>query len=135
IYAIVQEDNTEVPRLTYHFQNNDGTDYNFLTASGMQVHHQIIKDGESLGEVGIPTIKAGEHFNGWYTYDPTTGKYGDPVKFGEPITVTETKEIYVRPFMSKVATVTLYDDSAGKSILERYQGPLDSAGNTFTSRI
>lgn len=129
IYAIVQEDNTEVPRLTYHFQNNDGTDYNFLTASGMQVHHQIIKDGESLGEVGIPTIKAGEHFNGWYTYDPTTGKYGDPVKFGEPITVTETKEIYVRPFMSKVATVTLYDDSAGKSILERYQVPLDSSGN------
>lgn len=39
IYAIVQEDNTEVPRLTYHFQNNDGTDYDFLTASGMQVHH------------------------------------------------------------------------------------------------
>lgn len=129
IYAIVQEDNTEVPRLTYHFQNNDGTDYDFLTASGMQVHHQIIKDGESLGEVGIPTIKAGEHFNGWYTYDPTTGKYGDPVKFGEPITVTETKEICVRPFMSKVATVTLYDDSAGKSILERYQVPLDSSGN------
>lgn len=129
IYAIVQTDNTLVPRYTYHFQNTDGSDYNFLTSSGLQIHHQIIKDGGILGEVGIPKIKAGEHFIGWYSYDPITGKYGQEVKFGVPIAVTETKEIYVRPYMSKVATVTLYDDVDGKNILEKYEVPLDDSGN------
>ncbi|WP_159564044.1 InlB B-repeat-containing protein [Streptococcus halichoeri] len=128
IYAIVQADNSIVPRFTYHFQNNDGTDYHFLTDSGLQTHQQILKNGESLGEVGIPIIKPGEHFNGWYTYDLATGKYGDPIVFGQPVTVTQTKEIIVRPFMNKIATVTLFDDSAGKNIYERYEVPLDSSG-------
>lgn len=129
IYAIVQADNTVVPRLTYHFQNADGTDYTFLTNSGLSTSRQILKNGDSLAEVGIPTIKPGEHFQGWYLYDTTTGKYGDPITFGEPVTVTETKDVYVRPVMSNVATITLFDDAAGTHVYERYEVPLDNTGN------
>lgn len=129
IYAIVQADNTEVPRITYHFQNSDGTDYTFLTNSGLATPHQILKNGDVLAEVGIPTIKPGEHFQGWYLYDLTTGKFGEPVIFGEPVTVTETKEVYVRPVMKNVATITLFDDTAGTHVLERYEVPLDTSGN------
>ncbi|EFR43704.1 InlB B-repeat-containing protein [Streptococcus pseudoporcinus] len=128
IYAIVQADNTQVPRITYHFQNADGTNYTFLTNSGLSTSQQILKNGDSLAEVGIPTIKPGEHFQGWYLYDTSTGKYGEPVTFGQPVNVTETKEVYVRPVMSNVATITLFDDAAGTHVYERYEVPLDNSG-------
>lgn len=128
IYAIVQGDVT-VPRATYHFENADGTDYTFLTSSGKAVHEQVLKNGESLKGVGIPIVSSNQHFNGWYLYDKTTGRFGDRIEFDVPIPVTETKDIYVRPSYGKIAYVTLYDSPDGGAILDRHEFVLNSNGD------
>lgn len=128
IYAIVQGDVT-VPRATYHFENADGTDYTFLMSSGKAVHEQVLKNGESLKGVGIPIVSSNQHFNGWYLYDKTTGRFGDRIEFDVPIPVTETKDIYVRPSYGKIAYVTLYDSPDGGAILDRHEVALNSSGS------
>ncbi|MFC3927872.1 InlB B-repeat-containing protein [Streptococcus caprae] len=130
IYAIVLPDGTEVPRATYHFENADGSVYYFMTNTGQQTDIQIIKNGEALGTVGIPIVDGTHEFNGWYLYDKTTNTYGEKVVFDDPISVTETKDIYVRPSFGEVAYVTLYEDTAGTIILEKNQVNLENGTGT-----
>lgn len=121
IYAIVQPDGSRLPRVTYEFQNSDGTPYYFKTSAGTDTNIQIVKDGESLHGVGIPYVGDDQHFNGWYEYNAATGSLGEEVHVEKPIDVTEEKTVIVRPSYGQVAYVTFYDNTNGTVILERHQ--------------
>lgn len=130
VYAIVQN-GEEIPRLTYHFENADGSRYDFVTSSGQTTDVQILKNNESLSGVGIPKVSGNQHFNGWFVYDKTTDTYKEEVIFDKPISVTQTKDIYVRPNYGTVAYVSFYDDAAGTTILERSQVILENGSTTI----
>lgn len=82
IYAIIGTDESgHKARVKYVFQNADGTPYKFTNTAGETVDNQIIKNGESLENVGIPAINPdGQTFNGWYLYS-SEGLTGNKVSF------------------------------------------------------
>ena len=108
VYAIIEgeELGQDIPyRATYEFYNTDGTKYYFKDAADNDVYTQILKDGEALEEVGIPTIGASQNakFVGWYVWND--GSYGDKVEIGEPISVAQNKTIKLRPKMQGIVNV------------------------------
>ena len=88
VYAIVDKENNEHQiRVKYVFENEDGTPYEFQNSNGEFVSYQIIKNGESLDNVGIPPLNAdGETFNGWYIY-ANGSLTGEKIVFDSPITI------------------------------------------------
>lgn len=110
VYAIVKPDGTTVPRYTYRFQTVDGQAFQFKNDSNQLTNTQIIKTGESLYNVGLPPLTSGQTFKGWFIYDTATNQYGDQVTFQQPVTVTTTKDIYVRPKIESTAYATFYID-------------------------
>ncbi|WP_238386421.1 InlB B-repeat-containing protein [Streptococcus sp. S784/96/1] len=129
IYAIVQN-GKEVPRHTYKFQNADGSEYKFINKSGDEISEQIIKNGEELHGVGIPITAHGQHFNGWFIWNEDQRTLEEAIKFDEPITVNESKTIYIRPSMGNMVYLTVYDDEDGKIILEKEQLALNGGSVT-----
>ncbi|MGT2895829.1 InlB B-repeat-containing protein [Streptococcus entericus] len=130
VYAIVQNA-TPLPRITYRFENTDGTPFTFKTASNADASQQVLKNGESLKDVGIPVIAVNKHFEGWYYYDKASNTYGEQVVFNQPIRVTATQERIIRPKYSSIAYVTFYDDAAGTVILQREQLALTNGRGTY----
>lgn len=76
-------------RATYEFYNSNNTPYSFKNDAGKIQTSQILKNGESLEDVGIPTVGATQNtkFEGWFDED------GHKVEFGVPVSVTENKTI------------------------------------------
>ena len=121
VYAIIETGATATgePRATYHFQNSDGTPYYFMNTAGKQVDVQILKNGETLENVGIPDIDVtNESFNGWYYW--RNGSFGSKVEFG-PVSVTGNDDIYIRANIGEVAYLTFYEDAEGTIVLDRVQ--------------
>lgn len=129
IYAIVDDGSTidDKERMTFYFlvENDAGVDVPFLfpNDSGNMVDNQILKNGESLQDVGLPPIHVEDNqtFNGWYYYDPDTQTFGEKVEFNTPITVTETGKTYIKANIGTSYYLTFYEDSNGGNILSKKQ--------------
>ena len=111
VYAIVDGSTADGRyRATYYFQNADGSPYYFQNTAGETVNNQILKDGETLENVGVPNIDVtDETFNGWY-YWTEDGGYGSEVQFGA-VSVTGNDTIYIRANVGEVAYLTFYEDA------------------------
>ena len=117
VYAILDDGSTVIPgqehRLTYEFYNSDGTPYVFKDVTGADQTTQIIKNGEALEDVGIPTIGASQNakFVGWYVWNGESatdenGTYGEPVVLGQTITgITEDNTIMLKAKMQGIVNV------------------------------
>ncbi|MBP5255243.1 MAG: InlB B-repeat-containing protein, partial [Lachnospiraceae bacterium] len=120
VYAVISGEET-TDRITYHFLDGNGNPYSFLNRAGQTVTTQIIKNGESLQEIPAPGLIDNQAFNGWYYYNQDTDTWGDLVEFGKTITVTETKDVYIKAHYGNVIYVTFWQYAAGKVVLERRQ--------------
>ncbi|MBR2809383.1 MAG: hypothetical protein IKE33_04070 [Erysipelotrichaceae bacterium] len=159
IYAIVDESSEDhSTRVKYVFQNADGSDYMFYNTGNQQVNFQIVKNGESLEDVGIPTILDGDVFQGWYIYDSENDEYtGFKLTFGDAITIekdaaataiTSTSVrisaadnqsgeggenpdyvIYVRPYFGPVYYITFYNAVNDEIIYTKKQVPVGAQYN------
>ncbi len=105
----------ETPVVTYNFVDGAGNPYPFLNTAGQTVTSQKIKNGEALLEVPAPGLYNNQAFVGWFYED------GTEVKFGEAITVTETKDVTIKAYYGSVIYVTFWQYAAGKVVLERKQ--------------
>lgn len=130
VYAIVEGDDIVTHQITYHFLDGEDKPYRFLNTAGETVSTQIIKNGEALQEVPAPGLLNNQAFNGWYYYDKDTKEYGAEVKFGEPITVTETKDVYIKAHYGNVIYVTFWQYAAGRVVLERKQLAVNESTGT-----
>lgn len=158
VYAIVgTESYDHAVRVKYIFQNADGSGYTYKNTAGQTIDNQIIKNGESLENVGIPEIDAGgQTFNGWYIYQ-NGSLTGEKISFGSAITVTtgatatnitatrvdiadvdnEAKEdktqpdytIYVRPSFGPVHYITFWNEVDGQVIYSKIQVPKGATYN------
>jgi len=129
IYVIATEETVKA-RVTYQFQNADGTAFTFQNTAGQSVSTQIIKDGDALQNVGLPAIEEGQKFQGWYVCEGEN--YTQEVSFGTPITVNDTddgKVITVRPYFGDVGYLVFYEDAAGTNVLTKKQVPLNTENN------
>ncbi|MBQ3405033.1 MAG: InlB B-repeat-containing protein, partial [Oscillospiraceae bacterium] len=105
VYAIVAGDDTPADdqpyRTTYEFYNADGSKYYFKDAAGRDQYTQILKDGEKLEDVGIPTVGASSNakFVGWYDDN------GNKVEVGENKTVTANTTIRLTAKMQGIVNV------------------------------
>ena len=123
IYLIATHDaegdeDVKTPRITYHFLNEDGTPYKFLNKAGEEVDTQIVKNGESLQDVGSPVTGINKSFTGWYVAEKSGGSYSvktpaEQVLFDTAITVTEDADVYVMPVYGDAYVVTFYDKPQG----------------------
>ncbi|MBQ5436453.1 MAG: hypothetical protein IIU32_02085, partial [Firmicutes bacterium] len=131
VYAIVDPEDDGPARDTYYFEKADGNPFLFYNTAGDQVDNQIIKDGEYLEDVGLPTILANQTFLGWYVYDKTAGTFGDKITFGEARTVEEGEDhtFYVRPKYDTVVYLTFYNNAEGSIIKDRVQVIVTSGEN------
>lgn len=118
VFAIIDKDK-ELPRITYEFQNVDGTPFEFKNSSGIGQTNQIVKNGDSLIEIGTPEVNDNKTFQGWFEYDVATNTYGKKVIFNEPLSVTETKTIIVRPVFEEVLYLTIYSNIEGELIQQK----------------
>ncbi|MBQ6261091.1 MAG: InlB B-repeat-containing protein [Firmicutes bacterium] len=136
IYLIQEEEGGDIvtPRRKYNFEvpvrdeNGEPTGeyepYEFINTGGYYVTYQYIKTGDSLEDVGTPYVNGDEKFSGWYLFDKTTGRQGEQIVFGQPITVTETAEetqYYVRPGFGTVYYINYYETTYESQILTRKQ--------------
>lgn len=119
VYVIIDgaEPGEETPyRTTYEFYNADGTDYYFVDAANNLQHTQILKNGESLEDVGLPTKGASQNakFIGWFDED------GNEVKIGEPLSVTENGTVKLTAKYQAIVNVffvTAVDEEGNRSIV------------------
>ena len=126
VYAVVEGEEIVTKQITFKFLDGEGNPYPFLNKAGQTVTEQIIKNGESLQEVPAPGLLGENSFNGWYYWnDPN---WGEQVVFDQPITVTETKTVYIKAHYGDVIYVTFYQYAAGRVVLERKQIPANSEG-------
>lgn len=146
VYAIVGEDLPQPPRVTYEFIDPNNPNFTFVDKAGNQQTTQIIKDGEVLQDVGLPTINEGETFSGWYLYNGNTSI--GAINFGSPISISygtagagsqldtgsividpselnadKTLHVTVKAYFGDVVYLTFYEDAAGTNILTRHQIP------------
>ena len=159
VYAIVESDDIpQPPRVTYEFEDPNNADFYFIDKAGHQQTTQIIKDGEVLQDVGLPTIPSGEVFQGWYLYngDNAIGKiaFESPIAVaygtagaGSTIDVSSitidpsllnadgTFHVKVKAYFGEVVYVTFYEDAAGTNILNRIQLPKGSQYNITTQEV
>jgi len=144
VYAIVGSDLPQPPRVTYEFVDPNNADFTFLDTAGNPQKTQIIKNGEVLQDVGLPTIGAGQTYQGWYLYngDTSVGK----ISFDTPISVAYgeagsgstitlgaitidpedldddgTLHVTVKAYFGDVIYLTFYEDAAGTNISNRIQ--------------
>lgn len=110
VFAIVNKDGTKIYRHTYQFQNSDGSPYVFSSVQGQQTSSQIVKDGETLIDVGQPISKDNQEFQGWFVYDETTGQYGNKITFNQVLSVREDKTVSVRPVYHETVALTLFEE-------------------------
>ena len=131
VYAVVDPADDGPARDTYYFEKADGTPFLFYNTAGDQVDNQIIKNGEYLEDVGLPTILATQTFLGWYLYDKDAGTFGDKITFGEARTVEQgaNHTFYVRPKLETVVYLTFYNDAEGFIIKDRVQVIVTSGTN------
>lgn len=93
IYAIVgDEQDDHKARVKYIFQNADGSSYTFTNTAGEVVDNQIIKSGESLENVGTPSVDVeSQTFQGWALYKKNGEEYelisAEFLPFDTPITI------------------------------------------------
>ncbi len=138
IYAIIEDDVEVVPRRTYHFVRlNEETGalepYLFYNQAHELVDNQIIKNGDDLEPINTPYIPDEETWGGWRVvniegYDPdntssqnyTSLSYGRDVVFDEPLTVTQTEDIYVIPFFGHYHTATFIDYLFNEDVVTGY---------------
>lgn len=110
VYGVI---GTEPIRRTYVFHNADGSEYIFKDEDGNKTSKQIIKNGESLQDPGIP-VGTGE-FLGWYTKDDNGNYTESPVAIGSAISFTDeassTINVYAR-FSTDI--IVSYHDEDGK---------------------
>ena len=126
VYAVVEGEEIVTKQITFKFLDGEGNPYPFLNKAGQTVTEQIIKNGESLQEVPAPGLLGENSFNGWYYWnDPN---WGEQVVFDVPITVTETKTVYIKAHYGDVIYVTFYQYAAGRVVLERKQIPANAEG-------
>ena len=105
VYAIVEGGegtaDDQPYRTTYEFYNADGTEYYFKDAAGRDQYTQILKDGEILEDVGIPTKGASQNakFVGWYDED------GNKVEVGVAKEVKANKTIKLTAKLQGIVNV------------------------------
>ena len=131
VYAIVDPADDGPARDTYYFEKADGNPFLFYNTAGDQVDNQIIKDGEYLEDVGLPTILANQTFLGWFLYDKDSNTFGEKITFGEARTVEEgaNHTFYVRPKYDTVVYLTFYNNAEGSIIKDRVQVIVTSGEN------
>ncbi len=145
VYAIVPYDGIPQPaRVTFEFEDPNNADFTFIDRAGNPQTTQIIKNGEDLQDVGLPTIPEGETFGGWFIYDgdeiveavsfesAISVAYGedgagstvsassitiDPADLGED----GTYHVKVKAFFGEVVYLTFYEDAGGNNILNKIQ--------------
>ena len=106
VYAVIEggpgTEDDQPYRTTYEFYESDGTTpYVFKNKIGEEVDNQILKNGEVLEDVGLPTgSDANSKFLGWYD------ESGNLVPTDEPKTVTETKTIKLIATFETVYNIT-----------------------------
>ena len=159
VYAIVEEDGIPQPaRVTFEFEDPNNADFTFIDKAGNPQTTQIIKYGEKLQDVGLPTIPEGETFNGWFIYNgenPVEAISFDSaiaVAYGEAgagssvsasrITIDPedldqdgTYHVQVKAFFGEVVYLTFYEDAAGTNILNRIQIAKGSEYNIATQTV
>lgn len=159
IYAIVESDGLpQPPRVTFEFSDPNNADFTFIDKAGHEQTTQIIKDGEKLQDVGLPTIPEGETFNGWFIYngetpvEAITFDSAIAVAYGEagagssvsasgitidPNDLNEdgTYHVQVKAFFGEVVYLTFYEDAAGTNILNRIQIAKGSEYNIATQTV
>lgn len=105
VYAIIDgdpgTDDDQPYRTTYEFYNADGSKYYFKDAAGKDQYTQILKDGETLEDVGIPTqgASANAKFVGWYDEN------GNKVEVGEAKSVNANKTIKLTAKLQGIVNV------------------------------
>lgn len=110
VYAVIE--GSEGPaddqpyRTTYEFYNGDGTEYYFKDAAGRDQYTQILKNGEILEDVGIPTKGASQNakFVGWYVWN-SDGTLGEKVEVGQAQAVTSNTTIRLKAKMQGIVNV------------------------------
>ncbi len=159
IYAIVESDGLpQPPRVTFEFSDPNNPNFTFIDKAGHEQTTQIIKNGEVLQDVGLPTIPEGEKFNGWFIYNgdnPVEAISFDSaiaVAYGEagagstisassitidPNDLNEdgTYHVQVKAFFGEVVYLTFYEDAAGTNILNRIQIAKGSEYNIATQTV
>ena len=154
VYAIVGTDeNAHQVRVKYVFQDAEGNPFLFLDEAGESVDNQIIKNGESLENVGLPELNADDQtFNGWYIYDTVNNNFtGYQITFDKPISISAGAEttsvtgdrveisdadntavsnpanpdytVYVRPSCGEVRYITFWNEVDGKIVYTKIQVP------------
>ena len=88
-------------RATYEFYNADGSKYFFKDAANRDKFTQILKDGEALEDVGIPTQGASQNakFVGWFDEE------GNRVEIGEKQSVDANKTIKLTAKLKGIVNV------------------------------
>ena len=135
VYVIIgTDDETQTPyRTTYYFKNADGSKYEFYDASGKKVDNQILKDGEKLEEVGIPTKGASKNakFIGWYDDN------GKEVKIGEAQSVTSNGTVNLTAKFQGIINVffvtAVAEGGAGRSVVTVKQVEFTTGQTTPTT--
>ncbi|MBQ2658505.1 MAG: hypothetical protein IJF87_08070 [Erysipelotrichaceae bacterium] len=160
VYAIVEDEEgiPQPPRVTYVFVDPNNPDFTFLDEAGHPQTTQIIKNGDVLQDVGLPTIHDGEKFQGWYIYDTSTDTYGDQIVFESSISVAYgdassvaarsvtinaddlnendgTYHVTVKAYFGEVVYLTFYEDSAGNNILNKVQRPKGTSYNISAQTV
>ncbi len=160
IYAIIEGgEDQKVPRIRYYFQDAEGNQFLFLNEVEELVDNQIIKDGDSLDDVGLPEIGPGQRFNGWYLYtvNGETVTWGAQIQFDQTISVSwgdsssvtstsaiiaesdldedGTYHVIVRPNYGEVRYITFYEDSSGTNIYTKLQVPKGSEYNISLQQL
>lgn len=145
IYVIKQHDDntaaTETPRIIYHFLSPNYTQhtvdsdeyytagaYSFPNKHNDPVTVQIIKDGEKLQDVVLPSNNDAGLFYGWYkvhfrsvdngvyTYDWGNSETApERQSFNTPIAVTGTgdQDVYLAPLFGHYRFLTFHQDKKG----------------------
>ena len=109
VYALIGDpDDPDQPyRATYEFYNSDGTPYEFTNAAGDPQTSQILKNGEILEDVGIPTVGASANakFVGWYVLDANGNMTTEKCNVDEAKTVTANVTIKLKAKMQGIVNV------------------------------
>jgi uncharacterized repeat protein (TIGR02543 family)/LPXTG-motif cell wall-anchored protein len=127
IYAIVDTGDTTKTkeyRRTYTFQNDDGSAYTFTlnknpeSGSNQETSQQIVKNGESLKDVGVPTPKVsgyeGQEFLGWGVVTGETVDTDNLITDLTSVTVsglTADETVTLRAVFANQITITFHDET------------------------